>query len=406
MKINLRRIAAIALTFALVMGLTFGTTVLPAYAQAEDGILNDMGEGENRILSSEWRTLAPGQQITYQFAYDGDDQPVSVWMNAIPADGAIFQIWTDDRLEQLQGDSETEPLGQGTAMSEGSGFTNWQGGSPEAETYYVVVSSTSENTVRFLLNISSPALSGDQPGAIAMEPVPPPTPVDPNIAVVITDALNVRSGPSTAFPVLVTVPNGTQMVVLGRNAINTWINVQLEDGTEGWVTRSLTSYTLINENVIVPEPLPAVATGVGATLTTTSTAPIAVTTPITPSELGDGWQVISAGETDWYIFQYRGGDLPLTIWMDVEPFAQATFTVVSAETAQAMMGETLAAPTSIIGSGRANPVEPGYLFWQANFDEADTFYVMVQPTANAGGDVLYSIQALGPGVGRVITPVE
>lgn len=407
MKFNLKRLTAIALTFALVTGLVFGTTILPAYAQAEDGLLNDMGEGDNRILSSEWRTLTPGQQITYQFNYDGDDTPVSVWMNAIPADGAIFQIWTDDRLAELADDGEAEPLGQGTTMTEGSGFTNWQGGSPEAGTYYVVVSSTSENTVRFLLNVSSPALSGEQPGAIAMEPVPPPAqPVDPNIAVVTTDALNVRSGPSTAFPVLLTVPNGTQMTVLGRNAINTWINVQLEDGTEGWVTRSLTSYALVNENIIVPEALPAAATSVAATITTTSTAPIAATTPITPSELGDGWQVLSPGEADWYAFQYRGGDLPLTIWMDVEPFAQATFTVVSAETAQAMMAGTLAAPTSVIGSGRSNPVEPGYLFWQANFDEADTFYVMVQPTANAGGDVLYSIQALGPGVGRVITPVE
>lgn len=415
MREKLQRLVAAALVLGLAASLLFGATYTPVYAQAEDGILNDLGEGDNRVLSTEWRTLTPGQQITYQFAYDGREEPITVWMNVVPADGANFQVWTDERLEQLSEDSNTQPLGQGTAMTEGSGFTNWQGGSPEAETYYVVVSAIGDTTARFLLNISSPALALVQPGAIALEAVAPTMPADPNIAVVTTDALNVRSGPSTAFAVLTTITTGTQMTVLGRNAANTWLNVQLEDGTEGWVTRSLTSYTLLSPNVVAPATLPAVAATVATSVTATNTittgaiitptAPITATAGITPTELGEGWQVLSASDMDWYTFQYRGGDLPLTIWMDVEPFGDASFTVVNEETAMAIMAGS--SPTlNAVGQGRSNPTEPGYLYWQGEFDEADTFYVMVMPAASADGDVLYSINALGPGVGRAIKPVE
>jgi SH3-like domain-containing protein len=410
MKEKYQQLVTLAVVLALATSLLFGNSALPAFAQAVDGTLNDLGEGGGRILTSDWTALNPGQQITYQVAYDGDEQPISIWMNSAPSGAVEFQIWTDDRLADLEEDAETEPLGRGTAMTDDGSFTNWQGGSPEAETYFVVVSNVGTTAARFLLNASSPALSLEQPGAVAVAPI---APTDPDIAVVTTDALNVRSGPSTAFPVLTTIPNGTQMTVLGRNFTNTWINVQLEDGTEGWVTRSLTSYTLVSPNVIAAA-LPGAAASVAATGTTTTTATSPLTTTavvtatagVTATELGKGWQVLGDGEVDWYTFQYRGGDLPLTIWMDMEPFEDASFTVVSADVAQEIMAGTTITPTTVIGSGRANPVEPGYLFWQAEFAEADTFYVMVQAENTAGGDVLYSINALGPGVGRFIEPVE
>jgi hypothetical protein len=109
---------------------------------------------------------------------------------------------------------------------------------------------------------------------------------------------------------------------------------------------------------------------------------------------------------DWYSFQYRGGQLPLTIWMDMEPVAGASFTVVDAETATGIMAGTLAEPETEVGQGRSNPVEPGYLFWQAEFVEADTFYVMVEATAATEDEVFYSLNALGPGVARVVEPVD
>jgi SH3-like domain-containing protein len=409
LRLDLRTLITYALLLALATSMLL-VAYAPAFAQAETGTLTDIGEGDSRVLTSNLTTLAPGQQITYQFAYDGDEQPVAVTMNVIPADAATFEIWTDERLEQLSEDSETEPLGRGTAMQEGSGFTNWQGGSTEAETYYVVVTA-GDSAASFVLNVTSPALAEDQPGAVAVEPE---VSADPNIATVTTDALNVRSGPSTAFPVLVTVPNGTEMSVLGRNAINTWINVALADGTVGWVTRSLTNYTTISPNIISPAGTIGATVGATATVTSTTvptgTTAITPTTPLTATELGGNWQTLESGGTAWYSFQYRGGDLPLTVWMDLEPFAAAEFVVMDATTAESIMAGTTITPTDVItdviGRGRANPVEPGYLYWQADFAEADTYYVLVQPTDDATVDVLYTITALGPGVGRIIEPVE
>lgn len=405
---ELRTYIAIGIMLALVASLILATNV-PVFAQAEEGTLTDLGEGDGRVLTSQLTTLTPGQQVTYQFEYDGNEQPIAITMNSIPAEAVVFEIWTDERLEQFSEDPDTEPLGRGTAMQAGSGFTNWQGGSPEDETYYVVVTAVGESAASFVLNITSPALAEDQPGAVAVAPTQP---ADPNVAVVTTDALNVRTGPSTAFPVLLTVPNGTQLTVLGRNAINTWINVELEDGTVGWVTRSLTNYTTVNPNVVATPGTIGTATGatVTDTTTTTATANVTATVPVTPTvaltatAMGGSWQTLAADETAWYSFQYRGGDLPLTVWMDLEPFAAAEFIVVNAVTAQAMQSGEAAVPTNIIGRGRANPVEPGYLYWQADFAEADTYYVLVQPTDDAEGDVLYSINALGPGVGRIVEP--
>jgi hypothetical protein len=216
------------------------------------------------------------------------------------------------------------------------------------------------------------------------------------------------------------------MTVLGRNAINTWINVELEDGTVGWVTRSLTNYEQISPNVI--SPAGSIGASVGATVTNTTTGtvtgtitgtvtstitgtatmtttpPISPTTNLSTTELGASWQNLSRDEVDWYSFQYRGGDLPLTVWMDLEPIDGAEFVVVNAATAQSLMAGTTITPTTVVGRGRANPVEPGYLYWQADFAEADTYYVMVQQTEAATGDVLYTINALGPGVGRAVQP--
>jgi SH3-like domain-containing protein len=338
----------------------------------------------------------PGQQHTYQVAYDGEDQPISVVINTFPAGSATFEIWNDERLAELEEDADTEPLGRGTNMTEDTSFANWLGGSPEAETYFVVVSPTGNATARYLLNISSPALAAAQPGAIALEPEPPAP--DPNIATVTTDALNVREGPSTAFPVIVTVPNGTQMTVLGRNSTNTWIAVQLEDGTEGWVTRTLTNYVAISPNILTVDTLAAPAATITTTVAITPTAVVTVA-----DALDDEWLVLSPGETHWYTFQYRGNSLPITVWMDAEPIQGAAFNVVSEDTAFALMNGTAPTPFNTIGSGRANPVEPGYLFWRDDFPEADTFYVMAQNTGQA--DILYSLSALGPGVSRSIVAV-
>jgi uncharacterized protein YgiM (DUF1202 family) len=418
MKEKLQRFTVLALVLSLVTLQAFGSMYHSAYAQGQNvtGVLSDMGEGDNRVLTSNWIVLAPGEQVTYSFVYDGDEQPVTVWMSAIPTDAAQFEIWTDDRLADRSEDPETEPLGRGTAMADDTGITNWVGGSPEAETYYVVVTAAGDTSVRYLLNVSSPALAADQPGAVETEPAAPglqPT-ADPTIAIVTTDTLNVREGPATTFPVITTVANGTELTVVGRDEANNWLFVQLADGTEGWVTRSLTNYTNLDAPVVTADALPTPTPQAGVTTTVTST--ITSTTNITGGigglvgaitgtvALEEEWQVLPAGEIDWYTVQYRGGELPFTLWMDMEPFGDAAFTVVNEETAGAIMADTAPADFDVIGRGISNPVEPGYLFWRAAFDEADTYYVMVENTG--ADDVLYSLHALGAGVGRTIATAE
>lgn len=55
--------------------------------------------------------------------------------------------------------------------------------------------------------------------------------------------LNVRSGPFVGNNVLTTIPNGTIVELLGRNASAGWIKVRLTGGTVGWVSGSYLSST-------------------------------------------------------------------------------------------------------------------------------------------------------------------
>lgn len=56
----------------------------------------------------------------------------------------------------------------------------------------------------------------------------------------VTGALNqnVRVGPSTDNAVIAAIPLGTRVVLLGRNYNSTWAQVQLPNGTTGWVEAS------------------------------------------------------------------------------------------------------------------------------------------------------------------------
>jgi SH3-like domain-containing protein len=424
MQKRTQRLIAAALIVSLALSVLVGASASPIYAQSVDGTLVDVGQGDNRFLTTDWQTISQGQTVTYQFSYDGNSQPISISMSTMPAGSANFQVWTTERLNQRQTNSNTQPLGQGTSPTSDKSVTTWQGGSPIAEPYYVVVNPTGDAAGSYLLNISSSGLSVTQTGAITSTtgstttPISPTVPANPKVATVTTDALNVRSGPSTAFPVITTIPNGTEMTVLGRNPANTWLNIQLADGTQGWVTRSLTNYTLVASNVITPPALSGAAATIAATLAATGTTPITPTSAVTTTsgvtatnnvsvtELGNNWRTISPGQVTWYSVQYRGGNLPLTDWLDLDPFDQAQFTVVTAETFQAIVNGTAPTPLPVVGSGLSNPVQPGYLYWQANFPEADTYYVMVTPTAAAAGNVLYSLNALGPGVARAIEPAR
>jgi hypothetical protein len=446
MKEQPKRTALVTLTLTLAILLLVGWNNLPAYAQdgAGDQLRDSVeplvssGEGENAVFTSNWQTLAPDEQHVYRFDYAGGEQPIRVWLNSLPANAVQFQMWTDELVTQLNDDPNLTPLATGEPISEGSEFAVWQGNAPNPTVYYVTVRANPDNagTVQYQLNIASPGFADDQPGLAqptAVPPTPvPPTPVvvtatpvtpttpgptatalpnvtvvaaatrDPNLAVVIAPALNVRSGPSTSYPVITTVPAGTVLMVLGRNEVNTWIAVRLEDGTEGWVTRTLTDYVLIATVVLTPAPPPTPTPIPGATVVPTATpdTTIVVVQPPAPEALDDDWKVLHEGETHWYTFQYRGGGLPVHVWMDVEPDKGAIFNILDQETALSVLAGIAPNVVNAVGRGTANPVEPGYLFWNSSFPEADIFYVMVQH--EGPGDVVYSIHVAGPGLSRPV----
>jgi len=77
---------------------------------------------------------------------------------------------------------------------------------------------------------------------------PPPPPPGPGtggnlIGTVRTQggSLNVRSGPGTNFPVIASLPNGSQLTVTGEQ--NGFYQVRLADGRTGWVSRDFVAIT-------------------------------------------------------------------------------------------------------------------------------------------------------------------
>jgi uncharacterized protein YraI len=55
------------------------------------------------------------------------------------------------------------------------------------------------------------------------------------VARVTAETANVRAGPGTAYPLIDTVPGGTELVIIGRNDAATWLRVRLPDERVAWV---------------------------------------------------------------------------------------------------------------------------------------------------------------------------
>lgn len=97
--------------------------------------------------------------------------------------------------------------------------------------------------------------SSGQPTA-TRTPVPTATrpPSSGNVGTVVSSALNVRTGPSTAFSIVRSISRGTEFTVLGQNKSGAWLFVRLRDNTEGWLARAYTNFTGIVQ--VVPSPKP------------------------------------------------------------------------------------------------------------------------------------------------------
>ncbi len=109
------------------------------------------------------------------------------------------------------------------------------------------------------------------------------------LATLENNAVNVRSGPSTDFPILVTISPQSTYPVIGRNNDSTWFLITYGGGSnQGWVSASVTrlggNCTAIPVATFAPLP-----TTSGPTRTPTATLPGGVTaTPSATSPNGTG----------------------------------------------------------------------------------------------------------------------
>lgn len=112
--------------------------------------------------------------------------------------------------------------------------------------------------------------------------VPTIDPNDPTCRALLTAGLNVRSGPSTAYPVLTVLAPGSVVPIIGRIPDNTWWQIRA-GAIIGWVSAQ---YTNVYGNctgipVIAPPPTP---TGSAPTITPSPTNTLAPLVP-TPTSL-------------------------------------------------------------------------------------------------------------------------
>ena len=126
-----------------------------------------------------------------------------------------------------------------------------------------VVSGAQTGAVFEVMDMPSPPATVVPTVAPTAVPAGQPTPVPTatrrsNIGVVVSAALNVRSGPSTIFPILRTLSRGAEFTVLGQNQSGAWLLVRLRDGLEGWLARAYTDYT--GTAPVAPSPKPPVVT--------------------------------------------------------------------------------------------------------------------------------------------------
>lgn len=137
----------------------------------------------------------------------------------------------------------------------------------------------------------------------SITPIPPtpsdtptPTEVPPIIGIVASiNTVNVRTGPGTSFSAFEAVRPGSRVVVLGQNVEGNWLNIQLEDGREGWIATNLVRLqeTPTPLPTLTPSPdLTALALGTplptailgGGTVTPTPPRSVVSPTPVTPTD--------------------------------------------------------------------------------------------------------------------------
>jgi len=261
-----------------------------------------------------------------------------------------------------------------------------------------VAQSLPTNTLAPILSLtprSTATLVPTRTPSLTQSPIPSETPIPPTAtqsptptatppilgSVFSVQAINMRAGPGLNFDALSALPPGTGFAILGTNAENTWFNIRLDGGDEGWVSTSLVRVqdTLTPFPTLTPtpdltalaqgSPLPTSILGGG---TVTPTPPRSV---VTPTPLSDGDRVIAVA-TDTLGTPNLG--LPVIV---------ETNQLTISQTATALTGGGLQLPTNPATNSAGGPTGGPILTGTATF-AAQTFIGTPATGARQGVDVL------------------
>jgi hypothetical protein len=144
------------------------------------------------------------------------------------------------------------------------------------------------------------------PPTPTIEPSPTMTPTIMGIVQSMQN-VNVREGPGENYKRFTALVPGTGVQIIGRNTEQTWLNIRMEDGTEGWIALRLvfipptpTAFPTLTPSpdltaLFLGTPLPTAFIG-GGTITPTPPGSISTATPI-GTESTEEAPVASASET-------------------------------------------------------------------------------------------------------------
>jgi Tol biopolymer transport system component len=107
------------------------------------------------------------------------------------------------------------------------------------------------------------------------------------------------------------------------------------------------------------------------------------------------WQLLSAGESPWYVFDYAGNGSEIQVSLQATPVGSTGFVVWTPGQIQRWSTSRRLEP---IGRSGKDPFVEGGLTWSGSFPEAGTYYVVVEQADGFTGQSWYQLEIKGQGV--------
>jgi hypothetical protein len=129
-----------------------------------------------------------------------------------------------------------------------------------------------------------------------------PTPTPAPYALVVAPIVNVRSGPSVAYPIIGQVRQDERYDIIGRNEAFTWWQICCVNGQQGWITTQLTAPGGATDNVPIVTPPDVPPTPFPAATPIDTPLPTATPGPFRPVQLAEGpelWDTNNPWLTIW-----------------------------------------------------------------------------------------------------------